>query len=801
MAKAAVTARALVIARAAMSAKTVVTARATAIHVSPILGAVSLPAAAAALLATALAALALSAPAVVRAEGALPPPVASYRIVVRYDPVTHEAQGREQVTWVNTSSEPVPDLQFHLYLNAFRNLESTFMREQEEREALARRLAGAWGWTDVTRLTLADGTDLTRAVHFIAPDDGNTHDRTVAAVALPVPVRPGDTLRFTLDFHARFPRAVRRTGWARDFIMGAQWFPKLGVFQPAGWNGRDRGGWNCHQFHARSEFFADFGDYDVAITLPRGWTLGATGHRVATRANRDGTVTERFVQRGVHDFAWTASPRFQVHERVFRAATEVPDAELRAVARELGRSVEAVRLPDVRVTFLGFPAEYGAAERNFAAAFAAIKYFGLWYGPYPYDQLTVVAPPRDAASGGMEYPTLITGGSSFLNGPEYGSVEGVVVHEFGHQYWYGLVASNEFEESWLDEGFNSYSTARVMGRCFPPAVIARRWGDFRYPGVAWHTLALPWGLFRLTPPKAWERLDLPLFGVFGRRSTASDLARRRQSYLERPASDDVVRRAWEYEASEVYSVNSYSRPATLLATLERMVGAPLWARVMRTYAEEFRFRHPTTRDFLNTLNSVTGRDWRWFFDQFVWGHRRLDYAVARISSEEIKPEPGVYDTDSGRVTIEAEDLRRAERAREKQRVRVERAAKAKGIRADSARRIARATVETGPKGYRSEVVVRRLGDAVVPVALTVYFSDRTTAHESWDGRYQWARFRYTGPARIDSALVDPQGALLLDTDRLNNSRTAGADHRPARRWTVHWLLWVQSFLQLAGWLA
>ena len=119
---------------------------------------------------------------------AMPEAITSYRMRVRYDPVRHEAQGQATISWINNSGETVPDLQLHLYLNAFLNVKSTYFRESEDADLLRKALEGQWGWLDITRLTLADGSDLTSRIEFIAPDDGNRDDRTVARVVLPRPV-------------------------------------------------------------------------------------------------------------------------------------------------------------------------------------------------------------------------------------------------------------------------------------------------------------------------------------------------------------------------------------------------------------------------------------------------------------------------------------------------------------------------------------------------------------------------------------------------------------------------------------
>src|SRR4029453_16635761 len=234
-------------------------------------------------------------------------------------------------------------------------------------------------------MTAADGADLLPSLKYIAPDDGNAQDRTVAEVLLPRPVGPGETISVAIDFLSRLPKISVRTGYRDDFFFVVQWFPKIGVFE--------ENGWNCHQYHATSEFFADFGNYDVSIDVPARYRgkVGATGRRVETRETSSGRILYRFQQDGVHDFAWTADPNFVVLEDIFREPG-VGDAKL----------------------ILLLQAEHGSqAERHFRAAKAALSGYGRILGSYPYPTLTIVDPPWNArGAGGMEYPTLIRGGTS-----------------------------------------------------------------------------------------------------------------------------------------------------------------------------------------------------------------------------------------------------------------------------------------------------------------------------------------------------------------------------------------------------
>ena len=136
---------------------------------------------------------------------------------------------------------------------------------------------------DISSLTITGGAiapaDLTKQMRFIAPDDGNEDDRTVMAVALPEPIGPGETITLDIAFTAKIPRPFARTGAIGNYFFIAQWFPKIGVLDAAGT-------WNCHQFHVGTEFFSDFGVYDVRMTVPRGWPLAATGRRARAHRQR-----------------------------------------------------------------------------------------------------------------------------------------------------------------------------------------------------------------------------------------------------------------------------------------------------------------------------------------------------------------------------------------------------------------------------------------------------------------------------------------------------------------------------------
>jgi hypothetical protein len=492
------------------------------------------------------------------------PHIANYHITATYDATAHTVTGHEVLTWRNTTSEAAPDLYFHLYLNAFANNRSSFVREVGETWAdwLALHPHG-WGYIVVKSLRIGD-TDVSDRIRFVHPDDDNIADRTVFRLPLDKPVPPSGVVDVEIDFVAQLPKLMARSGYAGPFALVAQWFPKIGVYED--------GHWNCHQYHLNTEFFADFGTYDVTLTVPRESVVGATG--VLQESHEDAaTKILRFTADSVHDFAWTVDPRFQVVERTEEGT---------------------------RLRLLVQPSHRAQAERYLQAVQAALERYRRWIGPYPYAQLTIVDPgPGAAAAAGMEYPTLITVGTAWwmprgLRVPEF-----LAVHEFGHQYWYGMVANNEFEEAWLDEGVNSYVEGRIMDNFYGAASY------------------------------------VDLFGIH-----ADGTAIHRLEYLLAPRHDPISRYAWQFLDRSSYEAISYGKTALVLDTLQAYVGEDALRQALAGYFRRWRFRHPRGADFVASMSDGTGQDLSWYFSQVISGSGVLDYAITRVKAERLQGNAG-----------------------------------------------------------------------------------------------------------------------------------------------------------------
>ena len=616
-------------------------------------------------------------------KGPLSERVVAYQIDATVDAQKKTLDGVETLSYRNLTGKPQDTFPFHLYLNAFQP-RSTFMKE-------VRRDHPTFEWKEKNRASAevvmfeAEGMgDLTQKIQFISADDLNPDDRTVFQVKLPRAVAPGETVQFKIGFRDRFGEVFARTGYKRDFIMGAQWFPKVGVW----W----QGAWNCHQFHANTEFFADFGTFDVRLTLPQNEVVGSSGVEVSSVNHADGTKTVSFHGEDIHDFAWTAEPEFHVFEDYFTGSA--------------GK---------VKIRLLMQPGHVDQAGRHMRIVQQTMKHFDEWYGPYPYAQITLVDPPHGALrAGGMEYPTLITADTTWWLPEGLRFVEVVTEHEFGHQYWYGMVATNEFEDAWLDEGINSYTEVKVLDDIF-----------------------------------GRDRSILDLWGA-----TIGEDALQRDGYVASAEDDPIARFAYLYMNSASYGDITYGKTATVLLTLEKVVGEDTMRRALHTYFMRYRFTHPNGENFLKTLEEVSGKNLRWYFDQAVYGTNVLDYEILKASSDRtdwyLKKPP----EEKKGVTV-----------------------------------------------YHTNVLVHRKGDFIFPVDVVVKFDDGETVREQWDGRDRWVRYSYDKTAKLVSAELDPEHAVWLDKNFFNNSYVKEQSSGWRMKLAAYWQIACQFLSQWLAWLA
>jgi hypothetical protein len=734
-----------------------------------------------------------------------------YRIAARLDAAQEgfRLRGELTLTWTNGSRDAVSELWFHLYHNAFANNRSTHLASTGGRIG-GDRVEDGWGWQRVQALSVG-GTDLMPSFRYRTAPDGTPEDLTVFSVELPAPVQAGGSIEVELTWTAQVPRLRRRSGWHGDFLLMAHWFPKLGVYE----SGR---GWNCHPFYSNTEFFADYGTYDVTLDLPAAYAgegtdlkVGASGVEIGPARKEGERVVKRFVapserdQRAadrtgkaplVHGFAWTADPDFATHGETFHFddwAARYP-AEVELARRAFGPDAD-LRLRDVDVKLLLQPERASQAARHIDATCAALFFYGLWYGEYPYERITVVDPAWGAnAAGGMEYPTLFTCGTRLFTFPAMHSPESVTVHECGHQFWYGLVGNNEFEAAWLDEGLNSYTDSEVLWRRYgwrhrttdfarvpfdgiPPT---SRPGEGERVGLAAQVLSgrrwpIPGTRLTLEPLRPsgfvdWWR-DQPLLSFTRQRDDPRWHDRVR--YLSDPDTDPVDTPGWRYADRTSYSINSYPRTAVVLRTLEGLIGREAFLRGMRAYATRWRYAHPYPDDFIDAFVEGSGVDVRWYLEETLRGTGTVDWSV-EVEQRRVPAVRGWFQPEPGAPFGEAEvpgEVAALEEAAEERPV------------------LAPEDDPGDERAWEVDLVLRRRGALSLPLEVELTWSDGETRRVVWSRAEQqasswqrplgrWARSQ----AKLVSVVLDPERRYFIDLDLSDNQWFAEKDERAPLRW-------------------
>jgi hypothetical protein len=605
--------------------------------------------------------------------------VASYTLEARLDETAHTIAGKGTLTWVNGSSLPTSELYFHLYLNAFENAHTLFNRSPFTR-ARSGRMTRRWGKITLQRLVARELGDLDLLPSLEAHSPGDPLDATDRRLPLPRPIASGERLTIELSWTSVLPDIVERTGVSRDFYFAGQWFPKLARLE------RD-GTWAHFPFHPHAEFYADFGDYDVTLDVPASMVVGASGRRVSENVT-DGRLRVRQRAQGVHDFAWVAWPAFERREE---------------------------RIGGVDVHLLYPPGHALNAERTLEALRFGLPHFDERYGPYPYPDLTVVHPPEHAASaGGMEYPTLITTGGPWHQPYWSRAVELVTLHELGHQWFYGIIATNEHAWPFLDEGLNSYAET-VAAEALFGAGSAGVLG-----GLVLSATALHRGGMRLGP---------------------------RDAPIARPASEFV-------DFGELGGL-VYSRTALLFRTIANVYGPDRLERALRRYALRYRFDHPGPDALLATLEEELGAGAAANVRACLFEGGTINYSVRDLRSvRRLEPAPTEGEASSGA--------------------------------ADPA-------LDRQP--FESRVVIHRHGELRFPVQVLLVAADGERIVEHWDGAGRDGVFVHVGSSPVVSVQVDPEQAIAIDDNLLDNARRVA---RPAPIAT--WERVLYAWQLLIGWL-
>ena len=476
-------------------------------------------------------------------------PVASYKIDVRLDVKKKLISGQEKIYFLNTSAKNLDTLYLHLFPNAFSSDSTIFVKES----GYLRKLMKKEEYQGYLKI---------KAVRDERGEVSYRVNETVMSLSLPEPLKPGKEIELSCEFELKLPKISFRLGYDEDNFLLCEWFPKLAVLE-------QDGTWRNFPNHYMTEFFSDFGTYDVSITLPLKYVMDGTGYIVAEKNNPDSTRTVVFHAEKVHDFAWAASGDFKVRKE---------------------------NIDGVEVVFLFLPGDLYRLPRWVKGAEATLKYCGSHFGKYPYNKLVIADSRIGLGAGAAESPMFITMPPDLPFTSETIRLdEWVIIHELVHQWWYGIVASNEAEEAWLDEGMTTYTTRKIMENEY---------------GITGNIIDL-WGV------------------------EISDENLTKFPYLASTKVDPIVKPSWEFASVASYGVNVYYKTSLVLDLLENLIGKEKMDRFLKEYYNQYQFKHPKTDDFIKLAEKVTDQNLDGFFRDWFYDTKTCDYEVRKIKSEEI----------------------------------------------------------------------------------------------------------------------------------------------------------------------
>lgn len=516
----------------------------------------------------------------------------NYTIQVKLDDKTHELSAFEEIEYINNSPNTLNFIYFHLWPNAYKN-NSTALAKQKQQYTYydIEKYSHMQGYIDSLDFKI-NGEPAKWEL------DENHID--ICKLYLNKPLKPNEKITITTPFHVKIPSSrISRLGHHKQSYQITQWYPKPAVY--------DSKGWHQMPYLNTGEFYSEFGSFDVSITLPKNYVVGATGdlqnkeeiewlnqlaEKTAGIKDFDKTdhsfpesstelKTLQYTQKNVHDFAWFADKRYHV----LKGEREMPNTKKTVTCWAMFLNKEA-DLWQRSIEYIG----------------DALYYYSLWYGDYPYNQCTAVHSSISAGSG-MEYPNITVIGDS--RKPML--LEMVIMHEVGHNWFYGILGFNEREHPWLDEGINSFSEARYMkekyngeDKLYKLGLSEKQAKFLHLDNLSYHTF--PYFSYLIT---ARFNIDQPA-------SLASE----------------------EYTASN-YGQIIYHKTSCVFTYLHNYLGEDTFNHIMQDFYEEWKFKHPYPEDIRAAFESATNKDLDWIFDDLLQTTKKLDYKITKLEDNKV----------------------------------------------------------------------------------------------------------------------------------------------------------------------
>jgi len=500
-----------------------------------------------------------------------------------------QVAGTSTIRYTNNSPDSLDRIYMHLYPNAFQ-LGSVKYREylgnygrKSRARTIKESIESSPSKIEIHDLSISVPKEGLSWIHKKSILKTYNIEDTILELLLSDKIAPGQTTKIDLDWTHHVGEMLERAGYYKGQYNMAQWYPKIAVY--------DQTGWNSDVFHAEGEFYGEFGDFQVNFSLPKSFVIGATGtvldgdpgwadvqvdttldfsiwkdifDSTYTIADEIDSRSVTFTAENVHDFAWVASKNFFYEGGMSR------DSETNIHVlydRDRGHDWTKVVL-----------------ERSIDA----LDWLESSFGKYPYPQITTTDRVKN---GGMEYPMLV------MNGRED---ESLIAHEFGHVYFYGILANNEVNEPWLDEGFTTYQTTEYM---------TKKYGAHGYD------------------PSLYDGYDKFPKKKFPKQS---ELFSDQWSAIKFQISghdENISRPSHLFNSTRSYSQNAYTKPALMLFELKYILEDSLFSEVMKKYYSKWKFKHTNELRFINVVEDVVQEDMSWFFDPWLHTTHRLDYSI------------------------------------------------------------------------------------------------------------------------------------------------------------------------------
>jgi hypothetical protein len=481
-----------------------------------------------------------------------------YEMQVDFDDKNYQYEGEQELVYTNNSPDTLNRVFYHMYFNAFQpgsemDVRSRTIQDPDGRvrDRISKLSDEEIGFMRAKSLK-QDGKDLNYELVG-----------TVLEVELAEPILPGGSTTFEMEFLGQVPVQIRRSG--RNNAEGVelsmtQWYPKMAEY--------DFEGWHADPYIAR-EFHGVWGDFDVKITIDKDFILGGSGYiqnpnevgygyedegvKVRRRGKK---LTWHFVAPNVHDFTWAADKNY-IHDQI----TGNDGTTLHFLYKDN---------EDIKENWKNLQSK--TAE--------LLDYFNEHIGPYPYDQYSVI----QGGDGGMEYAmcTLITGER------EFGSLVGVTAHEMAHAWFQHVLATDEAQHEWMDEGFTSYISGLAMNEVMDRNRENPTAGSYR------------------------GYVSLANSGYEQAQSTHAD----------------------RYEYNQAYGTSAYSKGAVFLGQLGYLIGKENLQEVLNRYFDEWKFKHPTPNNFIRIAEKVSGAELSWYLNDWTRTTNTIDYGIKDVSVDE-----------------------------------------------------------------------------------------------------------------------------------------------------------------------